>query len=163
TTTISREQREYAEARVRAAGVEGLVTVLGSDYRDLEGRYDKLVSIEMIEAVGWEYFDTFFEQCSNLLEPHGLFFLPAITTHDRRSRLRGAEARQDDGHGADLPRRMPAFAGGHPTLPRGSDRHAHRVAGGHQPELRLDAAPMAREVRRRGRRARPARLRRAVS
>ena len=57
TTTISREQREYAEARVRAAGLEDRVTVLGADYRDLDGTYDKLVSLEMIEAVGWQYFD----------------------------------------------------------------------------------------------------------
>ena len=83
TTTISREQREYAEARVREAGVEDRVTVLGADYRDLTGRYDKLVSLEMIEAVGWEYFDTYFEACSRLLEPHGLFFLQAIAVDDR--------------------------------------------------------------------------------
>ena len=83
TTTISREQREYAEARVRAAGLEDRVTVLGADYRDLEGTYDKLVSLEMIEAVGWQYFDTFFRHCSELLEPHGLFFLQAIAVEDR--------------------------------------------------------------------------------
>ena len=82
TTTISREQREYAEARVRAAGVEDQVTVLGADYRDLEGTYDKLVSLEMIEAVGWQYFDTFFRRCSDLLAPHGLFFLQAIAVED---------------------------------------------------------------------------------
>jgi cyclopropane-fatty-acyl-phospholipid synthase len=83
TTTISREQRSHAEARARAAGVEGLVTVLGADYRDLTGRYDKLVSIEMIEAVGWQYFDRFFQRCSELLGPRGLFFLQAITVDDR--------------------------------------------------------------------------------
>jgi cyclopropane-fatty-acyl-phospholipid synthase len=82
TTTISREQREYAEAWVRKAGVADRVTVLGSDYRDLTGRYDKLVSLEMIEAVGWEYFNTYFETCSRLLEPHGLFFLQAIAIED---------------------------------------------------------------------------------
>ena len=83
TTTISREQREYAEARVRAAGLERQVTLLDTDYRDLEGRFDKLVSIEMIEAVGWEYFDLFFRRCSELLAPHGLFFLQAICIDDR--------------------------------------------------------------------------------
>ena len=83
TTTISREQREYAEARVRAAGLEDLVTVRSSDYRDLDGTYDKLVSIEMIEAVGWQYFDTYFRRCSELLEPDGLMFLQAITIDDR--------------------------------------------------------------------------------
>jgi cyclopropane-fatty-acyl-phospholipid synthase len=82
TTTISREQREYAEARVRAAGLEGRVTVLGADYRDLEGKFDKLVSLEMIEAVGWQYFGTFFAKCSELLEPHGLMFLQAIALED---------------------------------------------------------------------------------
>jgi len=82
TTTISREQREYAEARVAAAGLEDLVTVLGSDYRDLDGTYDKLVSLEMIEAVGWEWFDRFFGDCSRLLGPAGLFFLQAIVMDD---------------------------------------------------------------------------------
>ena len=83
TTTISSEQREYAEARVRAAGLEDRVTVLGADYRDLPGAYDKLVSIEMIEAVGWEYFDLFFRRCSELVGPRGLFFLQAIVVDDR--------------------------------------------------------------------------------
>ncbi len=83
TTTISREQREYAEARVRAAGLEDRITVLGTDYRDLTGTYDKLVSIEMIEAVGWEYFDAYFRRCSELLHPRGLFFLQAIVADDR--------------------------------------------------------------------------------
>jgi cyclopropane-fatty-acyl-phospholipid synthase len=83
TTTISRDQREYAEARVRAAGLEDRVAVLGADYRDLSGTYDKLVSVEMIEAVGWEYFDLFFRRCSELLGPRGLFFLQAIAIDDR--------------------------------------------------------------------------------
>ena len=83
TTTISREQREYAEARVRAAGLEDRITVLGADYRDLTGTYDKLVSIEMIEAVGWEYFDTYFKRCSELLGPRGLFLCQAIVVDDR--------------------------------------------------------------------------------
>jgi cyclopropane-fatty-acyl-phospholipid synthase len=83
TTTISREQREYAEARVTAAGLEDRVTVIGSDYRDLGGSYDKLVSLEMIEAVGWEWFDSYFRDCSRLLGPAGLFFLQAIVITDR--------------------------------------------------------------------------------
>ncbi len=83
TTTISREQREYAENRVRVAGLERQVTVLGADYRALQGRFDRLVSIEMIEAVGWEYFDLFFRRCSELLEPNGLMFLQAICIDDR--------------------------------------------------------------------------------
>jgi cyclopropane-fatty-acyl-phospholipid synthase len=83
TTTISAEQHAYAVARVREAGIEDLVTVLRSDYRDLRGRYDKLVSIEMIEAVGWQQIGTFFARCSRLLHPHGTMLLQAITIDDR--------------------------------------------------------------------------------
>ena len=57
--------------------------MLLEDYRDLRGRYSKLVSLEMIEAVGWQYFDVFFRRCSELLEPDGLFFLQAIVIDDR--------------------------------------------------------------------------------
>jgi cyclopropane-fatty-acyl-phospholipid synthase len=83
TTTISAEQHAYAVARVREAGLEDLVTVLRSDYRDLRGRYDKLVSIEMIEAVGWQHIGTFFARCSRLLHPEGVMLLQAITIDDR--------------------------------------------------------------------------------
>jgi len=83
TTTISREQRDFTRRRVRAAGLEDRVTVLLEDYRDLRGRYDKLVSVEMIEAVGWQYFDTFFGRCAALLAPDGLMLLQAITIDDR--------------------------------------------------------------------------------
>ena len=83
TTTISREQHEAAVQRVREAGLEDRVRVLLSDYRDLRGRYDKLVSIEMIEAVGWQYFDTFFGRCGQLLSPRGLMLLQAIVIDDR--------------------------------------------------------------------------------
>ena len=83
TTTISTEQREGALRRIADAGVEDRVTVLLEDYRDLRGRYTKLVSLEMIEAVGWQYFDVYFRRCSELLEPDGLFFLQAIVIDDR--------------------------------------------------------------------------------
>jgi cyclopropane-fatty-acyl-phospholipid synthase len=83
TTTISAEQHAYAVARVRDAGLEDLVTVMRSDYRDLRGRYDKLVSIEMIEAVGWQHIGTFFARCSRLLHSHGAMLLQAITIDDR--------------------------------------------------------------------------------
>ena len=83
STTISTEQREGALRRIRDAGVEDRVTVLLEDYRDLRGTYDKLVSLEMIEAVGWQYFDEYFRRCSELLEPDGLFFLQAILVDDR--------------------------------------------------------------------------------
>jgi len=83
TTTISREQREYAVEQVRRLGLQDRVRVLAQDYRDLSGRYDKLVSIEMIEAVGWQHLGTFFSRCSRLLEPHGAMLLQAITIDDR--------------------------------------------------------------------------------
>jgi cyclopropane-fatty-acyl-phospholipid synthase len=83
TTTISREQFQLATERVREAGLESRVTVLLQDYRDLEGRYDRLVSIEMIEAVGWQYFDRFFARCDELLTDDGLMLLQAITIDDR--------------------------------------------------------------------------------
>jgi cyclopropane-fatty-acyl-phospholipid synthase len=82
TTTISKEQHAVASERVRAAGLDGRVQVVMQDYRDLKGRYSKLASIEMIEAVGWQYFDTFFRSCSNLLAPDGLMLLQAITITD---------------------------------------------------------------------------------
>ncbi len=83
TTTISREQHDFALERVQDAGLSDRVTVLLEDYRDLTGTYSKLVSIEMIEAVGWQYFPTYFRRCSELLEDDGLMFLQAITIDDR--------------------------------------------------------------------------------
>ncbi|MGZ4268274.1 MAG: class I SAM-dependent methyltransferase [Solirubrobacteraceae bacterium] len=83
TTTISTEQHDVAVARVREAGLQDRVTVLLEDYRHLRGQYDKLVSLEMIEAVGWKDFGTFFECCSNLLAPDGAMLLQAITMDDR--------------------------------------------------------------------------------
>ena len=82
TTTISREQHEHAAERVRRAGLERRVTLLLSDYRDVEGRFDKLVSIEMIEAVGHHYYDGFFRKCGELLETDGLMLLQAILISD---------------------------------------------------------------------------------
>jgi cyclopropane-fatty-acyl-phospholipid synthase len=90
TTTISREQHKVAVERVREAGLEDRVTVLLQDYRDVPGRFDKLVSIEMIEAVGWQYFDTFFRRCAELLRPNGLMLLQAITVQDRLYELEKA-------------------------------------------------------------------------
>lgn len=84
TTTISQRQYELARQRVAAAGVADRVTVLCDDYRALTGRYDKLVSIEMIEAVGHAYYDTYFRCCSNLLKPDGMMLLQAITIADQR-------------------------------------------------------------------------------
>lgn len=91
TTTISERQHTLARERVRCAGLDDRVTLLRQDYRDLDGRYDKLVSIEMIEAVGHQYFGTFFAKCSALLEPRGQMLLQAITIADQRY----AAARRD--------------------------------------------------------------------
>lgn len=82
TTTISMEQREYALEQVSQAGLSDRIEVLGRDYRDLRGKFSKLVSIEMIEAVGWQYFKTFFRKCSSLLEDDGLMALQAIVIDD---------------------------------------------------------------------------------
>jgi len=83
TTTISPAQHELAAQRVREAGLADRVTLLLDDYRDLSGSFDKLVSIEMIEAVGWQYFDLFFRRCSELLRRDGLMLLQAIVIEDR--------------------------------------------------------------------------------
>lgn len=84
TTTISTQQFELATQRVREARLEDRITVLKQDYRDLTGSYDRLVSIEMIEAVGHEYYRTFFEKCAALLAPGGRMALQAITIEDHR-------------------------------------------------------------------------------
>jgi cyclopropane-fatty-acyl-phospholipid synthase len=84
TTTISQQQYEYARARVEREGLQDNITLLTQDYRDLDGKFDKLVSIEMIEAVGHEYLDTFFDKCSSLLKPEGEMLLQAITIADQR-------------------------------------------------------------------------------
>jgi cyclopropane-fatty-acyl-phospholipid synthase len=83
TTTISREQHDWAREKIAAAGLADRVTLLLEDYRELRGRYDKLVSIEMIEAVGARFLDTYTAQCSKLLEPHGAMLLQAITIQDQ--------------------------------------------------------------------------------
>jgi cyclopropane-fatty-acyl-phospholipid synthase len=84
TTTISREQYALATERVAAAGLSDRVTVLLQDYRDLQGRYDKLVSIEMVEAIGHQYLDTYVAKCASLLKPDGLALIQAITIEDHR-------------------------------------------------------------------------------
>jgi cyclopropane-fatty-acyl-phospholipid synthase len=83
TTTISDQQFDYAEAAIAKAGLQDRITLLRSDYRDLDGQFDKLVSIEMIEAVGHEYHDTYFQKCCDLLRPDGQMLLQAITIADQ--------------------------------------------------------------------------------
>ncbi len=84
TTTISREQFEYSARQIREAGLEDRITLLNRDYRELEGQFDKLVSVEMIEAVGHQYYAEYFQRCSELLAPGGKMALQAITIADQR-------------------------------------------------------------------------------
>lgn len=82
TTTISAEQAKLARDRIEAEGLSDSIAVIEVDYRDLTGTYDRLVSIEMIEAVGWQDFPTYFSKCSSLLKPDGAMLLQAITIDD---------------------------------------------------------------------------------
>ena len=86
TTTISKEQYEAARQRVTEVGLEDLVSVIFEDYRNLKGSYDKLVSIEMVEAVGHEFYQQYFSGCASLLKPDGLMLIQAITVPDQRYR-----------------------------------------------------------------------------
>ena len=84
TTTISRQQYEYACQRVKEKGLSDRVNVMLEDYRNITGQYDKLVSIEMIEAVGHKYYGTYFSKCSSLLKHNGLMVIQAITIAEQR-------------------------------------------------------------------------------
>lgn len=84
TTTISQQQYDYAKQWVAEEGLEGKITLLFEDYRNLTGHYDKLVSIEMIEAVGLDNLDTYFEKCSSLLKADGMMCVQGITIADQQ-------------------------------------------------------------------------------
>lgn len=84
TTTISDEQHDYVANKIVELGLESKITLLKLDYRQLKGKYDKLVSIEMIEAVGHEYLPSFFTQCGELLKEDGAMLIQAITIGDQR-------------------------------------------------------------------------------
>lgn len=84
TTTISQEQYDKAKQRVDEAGLEDQITLLFEDFRKLQGQYDKLVSIEMIEAIDHALFDTYFSKCSELLKADGAMLIQAITIADQR-------------------------------------------------------------------------------
>lgn len=84
TTTISRKQQRLARQRVSEAGLDDRIEILLADYRELTGRYDKLVSIEMIEAVGHDFLGDYFGKCSDLLKEDGLMLLQGITMADHR-------------------------------------------------------------------------------
>jgi len=82
--TISEKQFEYARSRIREAGLENRIDVRVQDYREVEGAFDKIVSIEMLEAVGYGYLDVFFAKCHQLLKRQGLLGLQVITCSDHR-------------------------------------------------------------------------------
>ena len=83
TTTISNQQFELAKQRIAASGVADRIHLVMKDYRELKGKYEKLVSIEMIEAVGHHYLDAYFRKCSQLLREDGMMLLQAITIADQ--------------------------------------------------------------------------------
>lgn len=84
TTTISDEQHDYAKQQIEAAGLTDKITLLKQDYRELQGKYDKLVSIEMIEAVGKEFLPSYIQKCHSLLKPGGIMAIQSITIADQR-------------------------------------------------------------------------------
>ncbi len=84
TTTISKQQFEYTRKKIQEEGLGDRITLLCEDYRNLTGQYDKLVSIEMIEAVGHTYYKNYFEHCNKLLKPEGMMLLQSITIADQR-------------------------------------------------------------------------------
>ncbi|MHC8346042.1 class I SAM-dependent methyltransferase [Pseudomonas sp. RT6P73] len=84
TTTLSKEQYAFTAQRIETLGLQNQVTLLLKDYRDLTGQYDKLVSIEMIEAVGHRFLPVYFKQCAHLLKSNGLMLLQAITIREQR-------------------------------------------------------------------------------
>jgi cyclopropane-fatty-acyl-phospholipid synthase len=84
TTTLSKEQYAFTAQRIEQLGLQDRVTLLLQDYRDLTGQYDKLVSIEMIEAVGHRFLPTYFKQCAQLLKSNGLMLIQAITIREQR-------------------------------------------------------------------------------
>ena len=160
TTTLSREQYDHATERVRAEGLGERVTVLLQDYLDLTGRYDKLVSIEMIEAVGWRHFGTYFEKCSDLLVDDGAMLLQAIVIDDRAYRVERAAPSFINTR--IFPGGRPAVARGHRDECRATHRPADRRAGGHHVSLRDDARVLAAELHGQLAGAVEARLRRAL-
>jgi cyclopropane-fatty-acyl-phospholipid synthase len=83
TITISKEQYAHARARIARAGLDDRIDLRLLDYRDLQGTYDRIVSIEMIEAVGHDHLETYFAKCSDLLAPDGAMLLQAITLQDQ--------------------------------------------------------------------------------
>ncbi|RZL44993.1 MAG: class I SAM-dependent methyltransferase [Pedobacter sp.] len=84
SVTISKEQQKLAIERVKEQGLEDRISIIIQDYRNIEGTFDKIVSIEMLEAVGHQYLETYFEKCQQLLKPDGIFAFQVITSPDSR-------------------------------------------------------------------------------
>jgi cyclopropane-fatty-acyl-phospholipid synthase len=139
TTTISAEQHAEAARRVQAAGLQDRVTLLQQDYRDLRGTYDKLVSIEMIEAVGHRYLPEFFRVCTERLRPGGAMLLQAILIRDdlyHRARRTVDVIKEQIFPGTDIPSRAAITAA---IARAGSDlalRDHHDLTGGYAETLR---------------------------
>lgn len=83
TTTISDKQYAYTKQRIEESNLQNQITLLNTDYRELEGSFDKIASIEMIEAIGYKKFDDYFFKCNSLVKPNGLFLLQAILINDQ--------------------------------------------------------------------------------
>jgi len=84
TVTISKEQQKLGQERVAAAGLSDQVEIIIKDYRNIEGQFDKIVSVEMLEAVGHNYLETYFAKCAEVLKPNGIFAFQVITSPDSR-------------------------------------------------------------------------------
>ena len=146
TTTISNEQFEVARARVEQEGLSDRVSLLKEDYRDLSGRFDKLVSIEMIEAVGHKNLDAYFRKCGELLAPDGSMLLQAIVMPERRYAAVSAIGRF---HSAlRLPWGVPAVSGCDARIRRADDRPTASRCRRLCSALCRDAATLAARVRR---------------
>ena len=159
TTTISRRQYEFAQQRVRNAGLEDRVTILADHYRDIGGTFDKIIAIEMIEAVDWREYDNFFAHCRRLLDDAGA--LGDAGNRRARRQLRPHQAPRRLHQDRDLPRWLPTLgpsAHGERT-PHGVLTHPRRR---HRAALRRDAAPLENEPHRGPGRPRHPRPRRAI-
>lgn len=84
TVTISKEQQKLGQEKVAAAGLSGQIEIIIKDYRNIEGQFDKIVSVEMLEAVGHNYLETYFAKCAEVLKPNGIFAFQVITSPDSR-------------------------------------------------------------------------------
>ena len=130
TTTISRQQHDFARERTERAGLSDRIELVLEDYRDLRGTFSKAVSVEMVEAVGARHYPSYFSNIGRLLEPGGAFACQAITIHDRHfERARRA---------VDFIQRhifpggcIPSVSALHGRGPRGQ-RHAARASRGHR-------------------------------